>query len=48
MSKQRADGSWLLGQLNLAGLQMWTGEQQEAAKDLICKSCHIFPRMIWI
>ena len=28
-------GSWILDQLNLEGLDSWTGEQQQSAKDLI-------------
>ena len=31
-------GSWVLDQLNLEGLESWTGEQQQLAKDLLVDS----------
>ena len=35
-------GSWVLDQLNLEGLESWTGEQQQLAKDLLVDSANVF------
>ena len=35
-------GSWILDQLNLEGLENWTGEQQQSAKDLLVDSADVF------
>ena len=35
-------GSWILEQLNLEGLESWTGEQQQSAKDLLVDSADVF------
>ena len=35
---QGEGGSWILDQLNLEGLESWTGEQQQSAKDLLVDS----------
>ena len=35
-------GSWILDQLNLEGLESWTGEQQQSAKDLLVDSADVF------
>ena len=32
-------GSWILDQLNLEGLNSWTGEQQQSARDLLVDFC---------
>ena len=34
--------SWILDQLNLEGLEGWTGEQQQSAKDLLVDSADVF------
>ena len=34
--------SWILNQLNLEGLESWTGEQQQSAKDLLVDSADVF------
>ena len=34
--------SWILDQLNLEGLDSWTGEQQQSAKDLLVDSADVF------
>ena len=36
------DRSLILDKLDLGGLSQWTEEQQQAAKDLLCKSADIF------
>ena len=36
------EGSWILDQLNLDGLENWTGEQQQSAKDLLVDSADVF------
>ena len=40
----RKGGSWILDQLNLEGLESWTGEQQQSAKDLLFDSADIFAK----
>ena len=35
-------GSWILDQLNLEGLDSWTGEQQQSSKDLLVDSADVF------
>ena len=35
-------GSWILDQLNLEGLETWTGEQQQSARDLLVDSADGF------
>ena len=35
-------GSWILDQLNLEGLESWTVEQQQSAKDLLVDSANVF------
>ena len=35
-------GFWILDQLNLEGLESWTGEQQQSAKDLLVDSADVF------
>ena len=35
-------GSWILDQLNLEGLESWTREQQQSAKDLLVDSADVF------
>ena len=35
-------GSWILDQLNLEGLESWTGEQQQSAKDFLVDSADVF------
>ena len=37
-------GSWILDQLNLEGLESWTGEQQQSAKDLLVDSADVFAK----
>ena len=37
-------GSWVLDQLNLEGLESWTGEQQQLAKDLLVDSAEVFAK----
>ena len=34
--------SWILDQLNLEGLETWTGEQQQSARDLLVDSADVF------
>ena len=41
-SKQGEDTSWMLKKLGLGGLKQWTEEQQQAAKDILCKLADIF------
>ena len=36
------DGTWVLDQLNLEGLDVWTEDQQKAAKDLLADSTDVF------
>ena len=36
--------SWVLEQLNLEGLESWTGEQQQLAKDLLVDSAAVFAK----
>ena len=38
----RKGDSWILDQLNLEGLESWTGEQQQSAKDLLANSADVF------
>ena len=35
---------WILDQLNLEGLESWTGEQQQSAKDLLVDSADVFAK----
>ena len=35
-------GSWVLDQLNLEGLDSWTSEQQQLAKNLLVESADVF------
>ena len=35
-------GSWILDQLHLEGLETWTGEQQQSARDLLVDSADVF------
>ena len=35
-------GTWVLDQLNLEGLDVWTEDQQKAAKDLLVDSADVF------
>ena len=37
-------GSWILDQLNLEGLNSWTGEQQQSARDLLVDSAEVFAK----
>ena len=37
-------GSWILDQLNMEGLESWTGEQQQSAKDLFVDSADVFAK----
>ena len=37
-------GSWILDQLNLEGLNCWTGEQQQSARDLLVDSAEVFAK----
>ena len=37
-------GSWILDQLNLEGLNSWTGEQQQSARDLLVDSADVFAK----
>ena len=37
-------GSWVLDQLNLEGLNSWTGEQQQSARDLLVNSAESLPK----
>ena len=36
------EASWVLDQLNLEGLNAWTADQQQAAKDLLVDSADVF------
>ena len=36
------EGTWVLDQLNLEGLDAWTEDQQKAAKDLLVDSVDVF------
>ena len=36
------------GPAKLEGLNAWTAEQQQAAKDLLVDSADVFSKMIWI
>ena len=38
------EGSWVLDQLNLEGLEVWTTDQQQAAKDLLVESADVFSK----
>ena len=38
----RKEGTWVLEQLNLEGLDVWTEDQQKAAKDLLVDSADVF------
>ena len=38
----RKEGTWVLDQLNLEGLDAWTEDQQKAAKDLLVDSADVF------
>ena len=40
----RKEGSWVLDQLNLQGLNAWTAEQQQAPKDLLVNSADVFSK----
>ena len=42
------EGTWALDQLNLEGLNSWTSEQQQSAKNLWLNLLMSFPSMIWI
>ena len=35
-------GSWVLDQLNLEGLDSWTTEQEQSAKNLLVESADVF------
>ena len=37
-------GSWILDQLNLEGLNSWTGEQQQSSRDLLVYSAEVFAK----
>ena len=37
-------GSWILDQLNLEGLNSWTREQQQSARDLLVDSANVFAK----
>ena len=37
-------GFWVLDQLNLEGLESWTGEQQQLSKDLLVDSAEVFAK----
>ena len=37
-------GSWVLDQLNLEGLNSWTREQQQSARDLLVDSADVFAK----
>ena len=47
-AKQEEDGSWIVEKLDLEGLHLWTEEQQQAAKDLLCRPADVFSKVIWI
>ena len=36
------EGIWVLDQLNLEGLNSWTSEQQQSAKNLLFESADVF------
>ena len=38
------EGSWVLDQLNLEGLNAWTADQQHATKDLLVDSADVFSK----
>ena len=38
------EGTWVLDQLNLEGLNVWTENQQQAAKDLLVNSSDVFSK----
>ena len=38
------EGTWVLDQLNLEGLNGWTSDQQQAAKNLLVESPDVFSR----
>ena len=38
------EGSWVLDQLNLEGLNAWTADQLQAAKDLLADSADVFSK----
>ena len=38
------EGTWVLDQLNLEGLNDWTADQQQAAKDLLVDSADVFSK----
>ena len=38
------EGTWVLDQLNLEGLNTWTADQQQAAKDLLVDSADVFSK----
>ena len=38
----RKEGSWVLDQLNLEGLEVWTTDQQQAAKYILVDSADVF------
>ena len=38
------EGSWVLDQLNLEGLNAWTADQQQATKDLLVDSADVFSK----
>ena len=37
-------GSWILDQLHLEGLNSWTGEQQQSARELLVDSAEVFAK----
>ena len=41
---QFKEGFWVLDQLNLEGLNAWTADQQQAAKDLLVDSADVFSK----
>ena len=38
------EGTWVLDQLNLEGLNAWTADQQQAARDLLVDSADVFSK----
>ena len=38
------EGSWVLDQLNLEGVEAWTADQQQTAKDLLVDSADVFSK----
>ena len=36
--------SWVLDQVNLEGLEAWTADQQQTAKDLLVDSADVFSK----